>query len=386
MSIYCNLIFIFSLLSLAYIYSDTITRLRIRRKLLRLSFITENNIEIKTSIDWSTALLVKVDQSGNGDFKKIQDAIDAVPSNNSNNVFIWIKPGTYIEKVVVPADKPFITLSGSKSSTTIIKGSNHSNIFDCPTLSVLATDFVARYITIQNTYGAGDKAVALRVSADKVAFYGCSIISYQDTILDDTRCHYYSSCYIEGATDFICGNTALFFEHNLYQDTILDDIGSHYYNNCYIEGATDFIYGNAASFFEKCHLHSTSEGTGAITAQRRESPSENTGFTFLGCKITGVGTCILGRPWGSYSRVVFAKTFMSSAVLPQGWDDWGRSSTHRPGATSSGRVKWSRQLSDEEAKPFLTKDMIGGQAWLRPAPTHFKIPSWITSNTVGGNK
>ncbi|KAJ4964184.1 hypothetical protein NE237_024123 [Protea cynaroides] len=248
MSIYCNLIFIFSLLSLAYIYSDTITRLRIRRKLLRLSFITENNIKIKTSIDWSTALLVKVDQSGNGDFKKIQDAIDAVPSNNSNNVFIWIKPGTYIEKVVVPADKPFITLSGSKSSSTIIKGSNHNNIFDYPTLSVLATDFVARYITIQ------------------------------DTILDATRCHYYSSCYIEWDTDFICGNTA--------------------------------------SFFEKCHQHSTSEGTGAITAQRRESPSENTGFTFLGCKITG--------------------------------------------------------LSDEEAKPFLTMDFIGGWEWLRPTHSHFK--------------
>ncbi|KAJ4962926.1 hypothetical protein NE237_022865 [Protea cynaroides] len=252
------------------------------------------------------ALLVKVDQSGNGDFKKIQDAIDVVPSNNSNNVFIWIKPGTYIEKVVVPADKPFITLSGSKSSTTTIKGSNHGNIFDCPTLSILATDF--------NTYRAGDKAVALRVSADKVAFYGCSIISYQDTILDDTRSHYYSRCYIEGATDFICGNTT--------------------------------------SFFEKCHLHLTSDRTGAITTQRRESPYENTGFTFFGYKITGVGTCLLGRPRGSYFRVVFAKTFISSAVLSQGWDDWGRPYTHitayygeykcyGPGAATSRRFKWS---------------------------------------------
>ncbi|XP_043713276.1 putative pectinesterase 11 [Telopea speciosissima] len=305
------------------------------------------------STDWSTALLVKVDQSGNGDFKKIQDAIDAIPSNNVDNVFIWIKPGTYREKVVVPADKPFITLSGSKASTTIITGSDHGNIFECPTLSVLATDFVARYLTIQNTFGAGDKGVALRVSEDRAAFYMCRIISYQDTLLDDT--------------------------------------GRHYYNNCYIEGATDFICGNAASLFEKCHLHSTSEGTGAITAQRRESPSENTGYTFLGCKITGVGTCVLGRPWGSYSRVVFAMTFMSSAVLPQGWDDWGRPSTHStayygeykcygPGAASSGRVKWSKTLSDAEAKPFLSKDMIGGRAWLRPAPTRFRRPSWIIGN------
>lgn len=45
--------------------------------------------------DMSTALLIRVDQSGKGDYKKIQDAIDAVPSNNSQLIFIWVKPGTY---------------------------------------------------------------------------------------------------------------------------------------------------------------------------------------------------------------------------------------------------------------------------------------------------
>lgn len=45
--------------------------------------------------NFSTAILIRVDQSGQGDFKKIQDAIDAVPSNNSELFFIWVKPGTY---------------------------------------------------------------------------------------------------------------------------------------------------------------------------------------------------------------------------------------------------------------------------------------------------
>lgn len=36
-----------------------------------------------------------VDQSGNGDFQRIQDAIDAVPSGNAQQVVISIKPGTY---------------------------------------------------------------------------------------------------------------------------------------------------------------------------------------------------------------------------------------------------------------------------------------------------
>ncbi|KAE8728437.1 putative pectinesterase 53 [Hibiscus syriacus] len=233
----------------------------------------------------STAILINVDQSGNGDYKKIQDAIDAVPSNNNELVFILVKPGVYNEKIVVPVDKPFITISGSKPNEVIITWNDSGNIFESPTVTVLASDFVARYLTIQNTFGPGAKAVALRVSGDRASFFGCRMLSYQDTLLDDT--------------------------------------GRHYYKNCYIEGAVDFIFGNAASLYEKCHLHSLSEGDAAITAQRRESPSENTGFTFLGCKITGVRTAVLGRPWGAYSRVVFAFTYMSNVILPQGWDDWG---------------------------------------------------------------
>ncbi|XP_044509713.1 putative pectinesterase 11 [Mangifera indica] len=305
---------------------------------------------ISNSTDTSTAILLRVDQLGKGDFKKIQDAIDAVPSNNKELVFIWVKPGTYREKIVVPADKPFITISGTAPSTSIITWDEGGDIFESSTFTVLASDFVARYLTIENTYGSAGKAVALRVSADRAAFYACNITSYQDTVLDDT--------------------------------------GNHYYSNCYIEGATDFICGNAASLFERCHIHSLSTVNGSITAQRRMSPSENTGFTFLGCTITGVGSATLGRPWGTYSRVVYALTYMSSVIVPQGWDDWGNQMAHRttyygeyknygPGADTSKRVGWSDKLSNEEAAPFLTKDMIGGTDWLRSSPKNFKKSSSI---------
>ncbi|KAG6672412.1 hypothetical protein I3842_16G056200 [Carya illinoinensis] len=292
----------------------------------------------------TSALLIRVDQSGKGDFQKIQDAINAVPSNNSELVYIWVKAGIYTEKIVVPADKPFITISGRNAAETVITWKEGGEIYESPTFSVLASDFVARSLTIQNTNGG--KAVALWVAGDRAAFYGCRIMSNQDTLLDDT--------------------------------------GRHYYRNCYIQGDTDFICGNAASLFEKCHLHSLSDLAGAITAQRRESPSENTGFTFLGCKITGVKSAVLGRPWGPYSRVVFAFTYMSSIVLPQGWDDWGSASNQKTsyygeykcygaGANTSKRVQWSHSLMTvQEAAPFLTMDSIGGKSWIRPSPTSFK--------------
>ncbi|KAB2030984.1 hypothetical protein ES319_D05G272200v1 [Gossypium barbadense] len=301
----------------------------------------------------TTALFIRVDQSGKGDYEKIQDAIDAVPSDNKEVVFILVEPGIYNEKIVVPIDKPFITLSGSKPNGTVITGSDSGNIFESATFTVLSSDFVGRYLTIQNTYGPGAKAVALRVSGDRAAFFGCRILSYQDTLLDDT--------------------------------------GRHYYSNCYIEGAVDFIFGNAASLFERCHLHTLSEGGASITAQRRESPSEETGFTFLGCKITGVRTAVLGRPWGPYSRVIFALTYMSNVILPQGWDDWGDSSKqstvfyreykcYGPGANNRKRVEWSQQLTTKEAEIFLTKNMIGGKSWIRSTPKRFKKASSAISN------
>ncbi|KAK4434538.1 putative pectinesterase 11 [Sesamum alatum] len=303
----------------------------------------------------STAILVEVDQSGNGDYRKIQDAIDSVPSNNSDHIFILVKPGVYEEKIVVPADKPFITLSGTKATKTIITWNDSGEIFESPTFSVLASDFMARYLTIQNNYGAGAKAVALRVSGDRAAFMSCRILSHQDTLLDDK--------------------------------------GRHYYSNCYVEGDTDFIFGNGASIFQKCHLHSLARGIGAITAQRRQTAEEETGFTFVKCKITGVKSAVLGRPWGNYSRVVFALTYMSNVVLPQGWDDWGDSSKQRTayygeykcygaGARTSKRVKWSRRLSSQEAAPYLRKDMImiGGSSWIRSAPSHFRRISAVISH------
>ncbi|KZV28864.1 Pectinesterase 11 [Dorcoceras hygrometricum] len=299
------------------------------------------------SKEQSTAILIEVDQSGNGDYRKIQDAIDAVNSNNSEHVFILIKPGIYREKILVPEDKPFITLSGTTKAgdKTVITWSESGGIFESPTFSVLGSDFMARYLTIQNEHGSGAKAVALRVSGDRAAFIGCRILSHQDTLLDDR--------------------------------------GRHYYSNCYIEGDTDFICGNAASFFQKCHLHSLARGTGAITAQRRQGPAEETGFTFVNSKITGAKSAVLGRPWGAYSRVVFAFTYMSNVILPQGWDDWGNFSNQRtayygeyrcygPGANVSRRVNWSHSLSSQEAKPYLTEEFIDGAAWIRSVPSHFR--------------
>jgi pectin methylesterase-like acyl-CoA thioesterase len=76
-------------------------------------------------------------------------------------------------------------------------------------------------------------------------------------------------------------------------------------------------------FAQSCHLHSTSDGEGAFTAQGREALSNNTGFSFVRCDLTGKpGKSVLGRPWRPYARVVFALCNMSNTVAPVGWNYW----------------------------------------------------------------
>lgn len=79
-----------------------------------------------------------------------------------------------------------------------------------------------------------------------------------------------------------------------------------------------------------CHLHSLARNLGIITAQHRNSPFEKTGFIFIGCKITGLyGGTVLGRPWGQFSRVIYAHTYMSNTISPEGWHNWDDPSKER---------------------------------------------------------
>ncbi|KAM5564881.1 putative pectinesterase/pectinesterase inhibitor 28 [Rosa sericea] len=296
---------------------------------------------------------ITVDQSGNGHYGKIQDAIDSVPSNNKDPLTISIKPGTYKESITIPPDKPFITLSGTttEASDVMITWDQRGDIDKVATFHVLASNFVGRYITIQNTFGPGHQAVALRVSGDRIAFYDCSILGYQDTLFDE--------------------------------------IGRHYYENCYIEGVVDFIFGSASSFFQNCHIHSPTRGY--ITAQRREASTDSGGFVFFKCQITGKGEkTFLGRPWvGSYARVIFAYTYMEDVIEPLGWSRYSDGSTEQelmtnsfcgqfkcdgPGATTSNRVKWAREFSEKQIANFLTTDFINGKDWIKSTPVTASPP------------
>lgn len=61
-------------------------------------------------------------------------------------------------------------------------------------------------------------------------------------------------------------------------------------------------------------------GAGYRTAQGRTNMRDRSGFVFKYCVVVGTSYAYLGRPYQSYSRVVFYKTYLSSIIVPQGWN------------------------------------------------------------------
>ncbi|OIW12461.1 hypothetical protein TanjilG_04210 [Lupinus angustifolius] len=291
--------------------------------------------------------VLTVSQDGTGHYKTVQEAINAVPLGNTRRTIIRVSPGTYKQPLYVAKTKNFITLSGVCSEDTVLTWNNTATkikhhqgdkvigtgTFGCGSVIVEGSDFIAENITFENSSPEGSgQAVALRVTADRCAFYNCRFLGWQDTVY----LHY----------------------------------GKQYFKDCYIEGSVDFIFGNSTALLEHCHIHCKSAGF--ITAHSRKSQQETTAYVFLRCVITGNGGSsysYLGRPWGSFGRVVFAFTYIDQCIKLVGWNNWGKTENEKsacfyeyrcygPGWCPSKRVVWARELVYKEAEQFLMHRFI----------------------------
>ncbi|KAJ4828681.1 hypothetical protein Tsubulata_022615 [Turnera subulata] len=299
--------------------------------------------------------VIVVDKNGRGDAVTVQGAIDMVPEYNTKRLKIYITPGIYREKVFIPRTKPYISLIGSQNnmSATIISWNNKASDTDSngvelgtyrsASVTVESDYFCATRITFQNTVVAEPgarrmQAVALRISGDKAFFYKVNISGAQDTLLDET--------------------------------------GSHYYFNCHIQGSVDFIFGRGKSLFQDSVLQSVAKRYGAIAAHHRDSPNDDSGFSFVRCKINGTGKILLGRAWGNYSRAVYSYCDMDDIITPAGWSDWNYPERQRTavfgefqckgrGADRRGRVPWLKAFNIQEVSPFLGTGFINGAQWLK---------------------
>ncbi|MCO7174977.1 pectinesterase family protein [Sporolactobacillus kofuensis] len=292
------------------------------------------------------AKIIVVAQDGTGDYTTIQDAVNAIPSDNTMRTIIYIKNGIYKEKVSIPQD--YVSIIGESRDQTVIdwddyggtngQSGNVGSTFASQTVGVTGDYFRASNLTIKNsreprvTYGT---AVALSVKSDQAVFENMKIISHQDTLYTGS--------------------------------------GRQYYHNSYIEGDVDFIFGEApAVVFDHSEIHSN--GTSGYVTAAAQSNESDKGFVFLNSRLTkddSVTRVYLGRPWKNNPKTTFINTWMDDHIDPSGWSKWSNTLNHElasyaeynsmgPGANAAKRVSWSKQLSAQEASAFTLPRIFNG--------------------------
>ncbi|CAI5482431.1 unnamed protein product [Closterium sp. Yama58-4] len=303
-----------------------------------------------------------VAQDGSGDVTNLQDAVRMINSDMSGSWYIvQLKPGRYVGNVEV--ERANVVLLGSGARRTVITG-NRSNgagfeTWDTPSFAVAGNNFVAVGIRFENTAPASmEAAVAFRSAGDKTIAYRCVFSGFQDTL-------------------------------NAHR-------GRQYYRNCAIYGHVDFIYGrHGAAVFDRCRIIPVARpgenGPATIATHGGETRSKREGgFVFYRCWIAAnaPGVAVyLGRPWRARARVVYMFSYLSSAVLPEGWVPWpgenfgpkaflGEYQNRGPGAGMSGRARWVRPglLSEAQAGPFMPEAFIRGSRWVRSTPVEIVYP------------
>ncbi|EPS35232.1 hypothetical protein H072_11405 [Dactylellina haptotyla CBS 200.50] len=297
----------------------------------------------------SGALVVSKNPTS-GQYGTIQAAVNALSTTSTTAQSIFIYQGTYTEQVKIPARKAVLSIYGYTADTSSYTGNTvtitYSKGADVAGSNELSATLQSRSVglkvynvIIKNTRGSGVQALAVSAYADKQGFYGCTLIGYQDTVLAQVGYQVYGKCYIEGATDFIWGQTA-------------------------------------RALFSQCVIRIV--GDGFVTANGRDSTSNPSYYLIDKSSIaaasgyTGVGRSYLGRPWRNYARVVVQRTVISNVINSAGWTIWSSSAPQTDHVTfqeygntgdgaSGTRASFSSKLSSAVAPSTI---LDGNTSWV----------------------
>lgn len=315
-----------------------------RKLLLSLVLVLAGTLAVNAANKYDNPDTIFVARDGTAEFRNIDDAIEVCRAFMEYHKVIFVKKGTYKEKLIVPSWLINIEICGEDRDNTIITYDDHANVFipgtdrkmgtfRTYTVRVDGNDITFRNITIENNAARLGQAVALHTQGDRLTFVNCRILGNQDTV------------YTGGI------NTRLYFK------------------DCHIEGTTDFIFGPSTAWFENCTILSRTDSyiTAASTPQDVEY-----GYVFNRCKIVaaeGVSKVYLGRPWRPYAHTLFMNCQLGKHILPVGWHNWSNTQNettaryceydnHGEGAATKERAAWTRQLTKKEAAKVTLENVF----------------------------
>ncbi|MFI5838970.1 pectinesterase family protein [Catenuloplanes sp. NPDC051500] len=248
----------------------------------------------------------------------IQAAIDAVVPGQPTTILI--RPGTYRGQVIIPADRPFLTLIGlGRRPSDVVIVDDRANGTPNPatggtwgtsgsaSVTISASDLTARNLTFANAFDeaahpefTGHQAVAVLTRGDRLIFDGVAFLGNQDTLYVNSP----------AATT----------------------ISRAYFRDCYVEGDVDFIFGRGTAVFARSHVHSTNRSMGYVTAASTDVANPH-GQLFTRCRFTGdapAGTVYLGRPWhpsndpNAIGQTVIRDSYLGAHIrVDTPWSDFG---------------------------------------------------------------
>jgi len=280
-----------------------------------------------------------------GTFKTIQSAVNSLSTTSTTAQSIFIQPGTYSEQVFIAARAAPLTVYGYTEDTTSYTSNvvtiTHSLSLGEST-SDDATGTVRNWaanskfynINIKNTFGessSNGQAIALSAEATNQGYYGVGLYGYQDTLLSETGFQVYGKCYIEGAVDFIFGQSAM----------------------AWIDSSDIRVSAGGGAITASGRITSSSASYYVINKSSVGAATESTASSF---SPPGAGTVFLGRPWSEFARVAFQNTVLSDIINSAGWEIWSTATPNtedvtfvefgNTGAGASGtRVSFSSKLS-----------------------------------------
>ena len=327
-----------------------------------LNSLLGENIDLDFTISEKKVHSFVVAKDSTGDFITINEAIEAA-SDNGERTTIFIKKGTYNEKVFIgnrwQTSNKIISLIGENVDSVIISWSDYqgkvisypgkegtitADGMTCPTMTVTSPDFYMENITVINQSTVA-QAVALYQSGDAQVLKNCKILGNQDTHRTKKgRRYFYFRCTIEGGVDFIYAGGTCYF----YQCDIVSNRGG------YITAPEDITYKTTLSSGETIRY----------------------GFVFKDCNLIQVdgvsnGSVYLGRPWGPECGSIFLNCRLGSHINVKGWESWNGNESSACFAEfksmnaddsglidTSNRVKWSLQLNTHNVNDHLLLSKI----------------------------
>lgn len=157
---------------------------------------------------------IVVAADGSGNFTTVSAAIESLPMYCYARTEIFVKNGTYKEKIRINRD--YITLVGESRENTRIEYAqlrqdwiDHEDDIGPAVVNIFADDVVIKNMTIENTQPqVGPHAFAIYGTGTRTILENCTVVSKGGDTVSlwnyKAGMYYHNHCFFQGAVDFVC--------------------------------------------------------------------------------------------------------------------------------------------------------------------------------------